>query len=43
MELKTIKKVLYKELESLYHKREVYDKDEIVKDNKDSLFSEEEG
>ena len=41
-ELKTIKKMLYKELEVLYHKREVYDKDEIVKDNKDSLFSEEE-
>jgi len=39
-ELKTIKRVLYKELDSLYHKREVYE-DEKVKDRKDDILSEE--
>ena len=40
-DLKIIKKALYKELDSLYHKREVYDEDK-VKDKKNELLSEKE-
>jgi cyclic-di-AMP phosphodiesterase PgpH len=40
-DLKTIKKILYKELDSLYHKRESYG-DEKVKDRKDDILSEKE-
>jgi cyclic-di-AMP phosphodiesterase PgpH len=40
-ELKVIKKVLYKELDSLYHKREVYG-DEKVKDRKEEILMDHE-
>lgn len=38
-DLKVVKRVLYKELDSLYHKRELYG-DEIIKDKKDDVLSE---
>jgi putative nucleotidyltransferase with HDIG domain len=38
-DLKVIKRVLYKELDSLYHKREAYG-DDKVKDKKDDILSE---